>query len=78
MQEKIKRICGKSNLVYGKDFNFDKYHNINYFDKCSFNSKQNDLNEFKDTLPTFNYDAGKIKPNNEAQEKDLKKKKSCD
>ena len=38
------------------------------------NSKQNDLDQFKDTLQTFHYDTGKIIPNNEAQEKALEKK----
>ena len=55
--------------------NFYKYHNIHDFAKRSFYSKQNDLTEFKDILDLFYYDTEKIKPNNEAQEKALEKRK---
>ena len=74
-EEKIKRSRAKSNLVYSKDFNFYKYKNTNKFAKLSFYSKQNDLIEFKDALETLYYDTEEIKPNNEAQEKTLKKRK---
>ena len=74
-EEKIKRSRAKSNLVYSKVFTFYKYRSINEFCKRSFYSKQDDLNEFKDILETFYYDTEKIKPNNEAQEKDLEKRK---
>ena len=74
-EEKIKRSRAKSNLVYSKVFTFYKYRSINEFAKRSFYSKQDDLNKFKDILETFYYDTEKIKPNNEAQEKDLEKRK---
>ena len=74
-KKKILKSRVKSNLVYSKDFTFYKYRNINEFAKRSFYSKQNDLTEFKDTLDTFYYDIEKIKQNNEAQEKDLEKRK---
>ena len=42
-------------LVCSKDFTFYKYHKINEFAKRSLNSKQNDLNEFKNKLETWWY-----------------------
>ena len=74
-EEKIKRSRAKSNLVYSKVFTFYKYRSINEFAKRSFYSKQDNLNKFKDILETFYYDTEKIKPNKEAQEKDLEKRK---
>ena len=40
-----------------------------------FNSKQNDLIEFKDILELFYYDAEEINPNYEDQDKDLENRK---
>ena len=74
-EEKILKSRAKTSIVYSKDFTFYKYHNINEFAKRSFSSKQNDLTEFKDSLETFYYDTKEITPNNEAQEKDLEKRK---
>ena len=73
-EEKILKSCGKSNLVYSKDFTFYKYHNIKEFAKRSFDSNQIDLIEFKDMLELFHHDAKEIKPNNENQEKDMEKR----
>ena len=64
--------------MYSKDFTFYKYHNANEFAKHSFSSKQNDLSDFKDTLETFYYHTEKIKPNNETQKNDFKRKISLD
>ena len=75
MEEKIER-SRTSNLVYNNCFTFYKYRNINKFAKRSFYSKQNDLIEFKEKLETFYYDTEEIKSNNEAQEKDLEKRKA--
>ena len=56
---------------------FHKYHNIKDFDdKRSPDSKSNYLNDFKDRLEEFYYDTQEIKPNNEAQEKNLVDRKS--
>ena len=59
----------KSNLVYSKDFTFCKYQNTKKFARRSFNSKRNDLIEFKYIVELFYDDAEKIQPNNEAQKK---------
>ena len=47
---KNKRNRAKSNLVYNNYFTFYKYQNINEFTKRSFNSKLNDLINFKNKL----------------------------
>ena len=73
---KSKENCAKSNLVCNKDFILYKYHNTKQFAaKRSFDSKQNDLSKFKKILELFNHDTIKIKPDNEDQIKDLKKRK---
>ena len=74
-KKKFKESCAKSNLVYSKEFTFYKYHNTKEFAKRSFNSKRNDLIEFRDILELFYDDIEKIKPNNEDHKKDLKKEK---
>ena len=71
-KQKIKKICAKSNLVNNKDFTFCKDQNTKEFAaKRSFDSKLIDLKE-------LNHDTVEMKPNNQDQIKDLKKKKSCD
>ena len=72
---KNKRYRAKSNLVYNNYFTFYKYHNIKEFAKRFFNSKQNDLIEFKDKLELFYHDTIEIKPNNEDQIQDFQKRK---
>ena len=71
-EEKIPKSCAKSNLVYSKDFTSYKYHNTKEFAKRSFYSKWNDLIKCKGMLELF-YVTEEIKPNNEDQEKKLRK-----
>ena len=47
---KNKRSHAKSNLVHNSYFTFYKYHNTKGFAKCCFDSKRNDLTDFKDKL----------------------------
>ena len=71
-KQKIKKKCAKSNLVNNKDFTFCKYQNTKEFAaNRSIDSKLIDLKE-------LNHDTVEMKPNNQDQIKDLKKKKSCD
>ena len=76
-KQKIKKKCAKSNLVNNKDFTFCKDQNTKGFAaKRSFDSKQIDLKELKNILELFYHDTVEMKPNNQDQIKDLKKKKS--
>ena len=76
-KQKNKRSRAKSHLVYNNYFTFYKYCNIKEFAKSYFDSKRNDLIEFKDKLESFYHDTIKIKLNNEDQIKDLKKSCAC-
>ena len=67
----------KSNLVYSNYFTFYKYHNIKEFAKRSFDSKRNDVIEFKAKLELFSHDTIEIKPNNEDQTKELERSYDC-
>ena len=68
-KQKIKKKCAKSNLVNNKDFTFCKDQNTKEFAaKRSFDSKLIDLKE-------LNHDTVEMKPNNQDQIKDLKKRK---
>ena len=78
IKQKTKEVVLSQILVYNNYFTFYKYHNIKEFAKCSFDSKRNDLIEFKDKLELFYHDAIETKPNNKDQIKDFKKNKSCD
>ena len=74
---KNKKSRAKSNLIYSKDFTFYKYHKTKDFAaKRSFDSKQNDLREFKNKLELFYHDTEEITTNNKGQKKNLRKK-SC-
>ena len=79
-KQKITKKCAKSNLVNNKDFTFCKDHNTKEFAaKRSFDSKQIDLKQLKNILELFYHDTLEMKPNNQDQIKDLKKKnKICD
>ena len=64
--------CAKSNQIYSKDFAFSKYLSTkeltaNYF----FDSKQNDLSDFKNSLELFCHDTGKIKLTKEKSQKKI-------
>ena len=72
---KNKQNRAKLNLVYNNYFIFYKYENIEKFAQPLFDSKRNDLIEFKNKLELFYHDTIKIKPNNEDQIKDLEKRK---
>ena len=72
---KNKQNRAKLNLVYNNYFIFYKYENIEKFAQPIFDSKRNDLIEFKNKLELFYHDTIKIKPNNEDQIKDLEKRK---
>ena len=74
---KNKRSHAKSNLVYNNYFSFYKYCNIKVFAERCFDSKRNDLIEFKDKLELFYHDDIEIKPNSEDQLKDIEKRKVC-
>ena len=75
-KQKIKKECAKSNLVNNKDFTFCKDQNTKEFAaKRFFNSKQIDLKELKNILELFYHDTVEIKPNNQDQIKELKKRK---
>ena len=65
-KQKNKTNYATSNLVYNNYFTFYKYHNTNEFPKHFFDSKLNDLKEFKDKLELFYYNNIEIKPNNES------------
>ena len=68
-KQKIKKKCAKSNLVNNNDFTFCKDQNTKEFAaKRSFDSKLIDLKE-------LNHDTVEMKPNNQDQIKDLKKRK---
>ena len=54
---------------------FYKYYKIKEFSKRSFDSKLNDIKEFKDNLQLFYYDTIEIKPNNEHKIRDLDERK---
>ena len=71
----IKRKKKIKNLFYNKYFTFYKYYNSKYFAaKCSIDSKQNDLEEFKNILESFYHDTIENKPTNENLTKDLERK----
>ena len=76
-KDKIKneRSCAKSSLVYNNYFPSYKYHNLEEFAKGFFDSKRNDLKEFKDKLELFYQDTLEIKPNNEYQIRDFERLK---
>ena len=54
-----------------------KYYNTKEFTKRSFDSKRNDLIEFKGKLKLFYHDTLEIKPNNKDNQKHLEKMKIC-
>ena len=62
--------------MYNNYFTFYKYNNIKEFAKRYFDSKLNNLKEFKNKLESFYYDTIEIKPNNEDKIKDLEKRKA--
>ena len=64
-----KTTCAKSNLVHNNHFTFYKCNNIKEFAKRSFDSKRNDLVEFKDKLELFYNDTIEIISNNEDPKK---------
>lgn len=70
--------CAKSNQIYSKDFTFCKYLSTKELTaKYFFDSKQNDLSEFKNSLELFCHDTGKIKLIKEKSQKKIFFKKNC-
>ena len=75
-EEKVKRRCAKSILVYDNYFTFFKLCNNKEFVKRSPNLNLNELNKFKGELELICRGTEEIRPFKEGQKKDLEDRKS--